>query len=269
MDSEMNNGYPTIADIDDILAAAGIEIMTENNPMWYDELKQTIWGLLNAANWALSLGVYCPSSATFNVRGGKYLWKETVKTYTPSTAVDPTNNDTTYIWMDDANTIGSAIDGTGWPTTAHIKLAEIDVDSGGVITAIRDLRGETFLHKVGDLTGSHVANIGANGGVPFILPAAIVAGSTVVIHNANAPFKYRVIKAWSIATTADGGTWQVKNGANAITDAVAVTATDKAIDSAGTIDDAYHEVAAAGSLSVVGDGSLADAIVYIECVRVA
>ena len=267
-ESQMNNGYPTIADIEDILEAAGIEIMTERNPMWYDELKQTIWGLLNATNWAAALGVYCPSPVTFNVRGGKYIYKDTVKTYTPGAAVDPTDNDTTYIWMDGANAIASAIDGTGWPTTDHIKLAEIDVDSDGVITAVRDLRGETFLAAIGNLTGSHVANIGANGGVPFILTATIVNGSTVVIHNANAPFKYRVIKAWSVATSADGGTWQVKNGANAITNAVAVTATDKTVNSGGTMDDAYHEVAAAGSLSVVG-ATGADAIVYVECVRVA
>jgi len=264
----MNNGYPSIADIEDILAAAGIEIVTENNPMWYSELKQMIWGLLNAANWALALGVYCPSPSTFNVRGGKYLYKGTITTYTPSTAVDPTNNATTYIWIDSNNTLGSAVSGTGWPTTDHIKLAEIDVDVNGVITAIRDLRGENFLQITGNLTGNHVANIGANGGVPFILTAAIVNGSTVTIHNANAPFKYRVINAWSVATTNAGGTWTVKNGTNAITDAVAVTATDKTINKAGTIDNDYHEVAANGSLSVVG-ASNANAIVYIECVRVS
>ena len=265
----MENGYPSISDILDALEARGIEMMTPGNPIWHDELKQTIWGLINAIDWATALGVYCPSPATFNVRGGKYLYKDAVLTYTPGPAVDPTDNDTTYIWMDDANTIGHAVDGTGWPTTEHIKLAEIDVDSSGVITAIRDLRGETFLQKIGNLTGNHAANIGANGGVPFILTAAITSGNTVVIHNANAPFKYRVINAWSVATSNAGGTWTVKNGANAITDTVAITATDKTINKAGTIDDTYHEIAAAGSLSIVCDGSLAHVIVYIECVRVA
>jgi hypothetical protein len=266
-ESAMNNGYPTIPDIEDIFDSLGIEIMSPRNPMWEDEFKQTVWGLLNAMSWAMALGVYCPSPATFNVRGGKYLYKDTLKTYTPGDAVDPTNNDTTYIWMAADNTIGSAIDGTGWPTAEHIKLAEIDVDSDGVITAIRDLRGETFFQALGNLTGNHVANIGANGGVPFLLTATIVNGSTVTIHNADAPFKYRVIKAWSIATSADGGTWQVKNGSNNITEAVAVTATDKTVNNAATIDDAYHEVAAAGSLSVVG-ASGADCIVNIMCVRV-
>ena len=268
-ESLQSQWHPTESDIDDILAAAGIEQLTENNPNFLAEFKQTIWDMFNAFAWSTVLGVYLPTSATFNVRGGQYRWKDTVKTYVPGDAVNPTDNDTTYIWLNDDNTIDSDIDGNGWPITEHIKLAEVDCDSGGVITAVRDLRGEEFLRKVGDLTGNHVANIGANGGMPFILTATLTSGNTVVIHNANAPFKYRVINAWSVATSNAGGTWTVKNGANAITDAVAVTATDKTINKAGTIDDAYHEVAAAGSLSVVGDGSLAHAIVYIECVRVA
>jgi hypothetical protein len=265
----MTGGYPTESDIEDFLAARGIELLTPHNPSFLAEFKQFAWGILNALDWVMALGVYCPSPATFNIRGGRYLFKDTVKTYTPGDSVDPTDNDTTYIWMADNNTVGSGIDGDGWPTTEHIKLAEIDTDEEGIITAIRDLRGETFLQKIGNLTGIHVADIGANGGVPFVLTATLVAGNTVVIHNANAPFKYRVIKAWSVATSGDGGTWQVKNGADAVTNAVAITATDKTVNSVDTIDDAYHEVAANGSLSVVGDGSLADVIVYIECVRVA
>lgn len=263
----MNNGYPSLSDIEDALAERGIELPTPHNPDWYLELQKMIWGLVNALDWTTALGIYCPSPATFNVRGGKYLYKGTVKTYTAGDAVDPTDNDTTYIWMVDDNTIGYAIDGTGWPITEHIKLAEIDVDEEGIITAIRDLRGQTFMQLIGNLTGNHLAVIGANGGVPFLLTATLTAGSTVVIHNANAPFKYRVVKAWSVATSADGGTWQVKNGANAVTEAVTVTGTDKTVNNAATIDDAYHEVAAAGSLSVVG-GAGADVIVYIECIRV-
>lgn len=251
-ESQMTGGYPTEAEIDEFLADRGIELLTGTNPNFLVEFKQFVWGLLNALDWAGTLGIYCPTTTTFNVRGGNYLYKGTPKTYTPGTAVNPTDNDTTYVWIDSANTVGSAIDGTGWPATEHIKLAEIDVDESGVITAIRDLRGQTFLQMTGD----------------FILTATLTAGSTVVIHNADAPFKYRVIDAWSVAKSTDAGTWQVKNGANAITDAVAVTATDKTINRAGTIDDAYHEVAEGGSLSVAGDGTLADVDIYIKCIRV-
>jgi len=251
-ESEMTGGYPTEAEIDDFLSDRGIEIPTLGNPNYYTEIKQQVWGLLNALDWATGLGVYCPTVTTFNVRGGKYLHKGTVKTYTPGRAINPTDNDTTYIWMSSDNTISSAIDGTGWPATEHIKLAEIDVDEEGIITAIRDLRGQTFLQMTGD----------------FVLTATLTAGNTVIIHNADSPFKYRVIDAWSIAKSADAGTWKVTDGTNDITNAVAVTATDKTINRAGTIDDAYHTIAEGGSLSVIGDGSLADVEVYIKCIRV-
>jgi len=139
------NGYPAEADIDSFFSDRGLEIITENNANFMLDYKQAIWGLLNAIDWAGALGVWCVSSTTFNVRGGKYLYKGTVKTYTPGSAVNPTDNDTTYVWLTAANAIGSGIDGDGWPDVEHLKLAEIDVDADGVITAIRDLRGESFL----------------------------------------------------------------------------------------------------------------------------
>ena len=262
----MSNGYPSEADINTFLTARGIELVTENNADFVLEFKQLIYGLLNACDWATAIGVWLPSATTFNVRGGEYMYNGSIKTYTPGAAVDPTDNDTTYIWIDSDNTVGSDIDGDGWPATDHIKLAEIDVDGDGVITDIRDLRGQSFLRD--RLTGLAAGNVGANGGLMIILTAALTAGSTVQIHNANAPFKYRVIDAWSVAASADGGTWKLTDGTNDITDAVTVTGTDKTINRAGTIDDAYHEIAASGSLSVVGDGANADAEVYILCMRV-
>lgn len=57
------------------------------------------------------------------------------------------DNDTTYIWAEDTNPgtptgtlqINSAIDGTGWPGTNHLKLAEVTMASGE-ITGIVDRR---------------------------------------------------------------------------------------------------------------------------------
>jgi hypothetical protein len=263
----MENGYPSVADIAAALADNGIELVTFNNPNYYDEHKRFVWGLFNAIKYAMVLGVYCPSATTFNVRGGIYQFAGTVKTYAAAGSVDPVDNDTTYIWMDDGNAIGSAIDSVGWPATEHIKLAEIDVDAAGVITDVRDRRGDTFMiHQV---TGLQCANIGSQGGVPFILTTTIAAGANANIHDANAPFKYRVIDAWSVATGANGGSWKLTDGTNDITDAAAVTAVDKTIDRASTIDDAYHEIAAGGSLTVVGDGANADVIVYVKCIRVS
>jgi hypothetical protein len=150
----MSGGYPAIADIETYLDALGIEIIDENNNDFLDQYKEAIWGIVNMVRWAVSLGVYCPSATTFNVRGGQYNWRGTVKTYSPGSAVDPTDNDTTYIWLEEDNTIGYGIDGNGWPTYDHIKLAEIAVDSDGVITAVTDLRGKSLLahedHGVAD-----------------------------------------------------------------------------------------------------------------------
>jgi len=144
----MSRGYPTLADILAWLEERGLELVSENNTNHVADFYQMIWGLLNAFEAFAALGVYFASSTTFNVRGGHYCWDTTEKEYTSGSPVDPTDNDTTYIWMANDNTIGSGIDGDGWPGTDHIKLAEIDVDADGVITAIRDLRGKTFLRFV-------------------------------------------------------------------------------------------------------------------------
>ncbi len=150
MGADFECGYPSEADIDVALAALGIEVIDSNDQNWRPQYKQTLWALLNSRSWTSPLGVYMPSTTTFNVFGGKYNWKGTVKTYTPGSAANPTNNDTTYIWLKPDNTIGSAVDVTGWPTTDHLKLAEIDVNSSGVITAVRDLRGEALFAYTGE-----------------------------------------------------------------------------------------------------------------------
>jgi len=143
----MTNGYPAVADIADYLDDRGIELISENNWDFSDEEHRYVYGLLNMFDWAGALGVWLPSATTYNVRSGSYRWGQTVKTYTAGAAVDPADNDTTYIWMTSSNTISAAVDGTGWPTSDHIKLAEIDVDADGVFTEIRDLRGQAFLRR--------------------------------------------------------------------------------------------------------------------------
>ncbi len=107
------------------------------------------------------------------------------------------------------------------------------------------------------------------GGLPVIFAASLTSGNTVAIHNNSAPFKYRIIDAWSIATSGDGGSWKLTDGTNDITDTVTVTATDKTMNRVGQIDDAYHEIADSGTLQVVGDGLNADVIVYATAIRVS
>ena len=142
----MERGYPTETQIDSFLADRGLEVVPAGTSPWITEFKRFVWGFLNRLDWPGALAVYCATPTTFNVAGGDYNYKGKVKTYTSGSSINPTDNDTTYIWLKSDNTIGSGIDGSGWPTTEHIKLAEIDVDSEGIITAIRDLRGQTFLY---------------------------------------------------------------------------------------------------------------------------
>lgn len=188
----MAGGYPAEADIDQFLSDRGFELITENNPNFIPEHKKSAYARVLAFDWTLTLSVYCPSATTFNIRGDLYLFKGEVKTYTSGSAVDPTDNDTTYIWLKPDNTIGSDIDGNGWPSTEHIKLAEIDVDSDGNITAVRDLRGRTFLNYHGkkrieahtandtltaDESDSIHTNLGATGTVTLTLPASATEGT--------------------------------------------------------------------------------------------
>jgi len=294
----MQKGYPALANILTTLNAAGIEAPGEFTVDFVTDFWRLLWASFNFAAFAGALGVYKESDTTYRVRGGQYVWNNTVKTYSQAAAVDPTDNDTTYVWMNDDNTIGAAVDGTGWPGTDHVKLAEVVVDSDGVITAITDLRGQSFLRRLpemptGDVVGTSDTQtltnktidgdtntiqdlnadvlkvLTASMAVPFVLKATVAAGATVQVYDAAAPFKFEIVAAWSVATSADGGTWKLTDGTNDVTDTVAVTATDKTVNRAGAIDDACRQIAAGGSLSVVGDGANADADVYIQCVRVA
>lgn len=111
-------------------------------------------------------------------------------------------------------------------------------------------------------------------GVPFVITYTLTNQAAAVnIFNANAPFKFRIIGAYSVATSADGGTWKLNNGAGGggtdITDVVTVAASDKDIDRAAELDDAAWDIAASGSLSIVPDGGGAlDCIIFVECMRV-
>jgi hypothetical protein len=226
----MTGGYPAESDIDTYLSVRGLELIPEYDANFIPEYKQAIWGLLNALDWATALGVYCPSTTTFNVRGGKYLFKGVVKTYTAGSAVNPTDNDTTYIWMKPDNTISSAIDGTGWPSTEHIKLAEIDVNSSGVITAVRDLRGQTFLnydskkaieaHTANDTltegeSDSVHTNLGAGGTITLTLPASAPQG-TVFTFAVQAAQELRVDPGTATIRDDSGQTADKYKTANAI-----------------------------------------------------
>ena len=125
----------------------------------------------------------------------------------------------------------------------------------------------------GTVAGS-VADANVIGAVPVLHRVDVAAGVTgnvdVVLTH-----KTRVVEVWLVKTSAaggGGGTIQAKNGANAITDTMSIDVADQTIVRAVTLDDAQHEIAAAGTLRVTRTrtgSSDESCIVYVLGVRVA
>ena len=248
-------------------AETGVEYIETGKAPYYLEFRKLLHRLLLATKRANDLRVFDEGGLDVGVKAGKFWFGSTLREYTASsgnTLADDKAN--IYIYINSAGTL-VITEYSAFPSadTFHIRLAQVTT-SGGDITAITDKRGtELFTQPI---TGGNCADYGSSGGVSVIFKAALTAGNTVKIHDSNAPYKYMVLDAWSVTRSADGGTWKLTDGTDDITDTVTVTGTDKTINRAGTIDNAKYEIAAAGSLSVVGDGSLADVEVYVLAMRV-
>lgn len=146
---------------------------------------------------------------------------------------------------------------------------------------------DVFTNKTLDCdgVGNVVSNVNANEldpiapgastyAVPFIITYTLTnQAAPVNVFNANAPFKFQIIKAWSVSTSADGGTWKLNNGAGGggtdITNAVIVAAADEDFDEPTDYNNAAWTIASGGSLSVVPDGGgLLDCELFIQAIRV-
>jgi len=125
------------------------------------------------------------------------------------------------------------------------------------------------------LNGANVNNVaseGVVGGIPVLhvieLEAGALASTDVVLTH-----KTRIVDAWVVLTGAGVASTilTIKNTADAITDGMDVSGSDKAIVRAATIDDANHEIDAAGKLRVQTEtGATQPAcIVYVLGIRVA
>lgn len=176
--------------------------------------------------------------------------------------------------LDQSNNIIATWDGT------NRKFA---LPSGSVLdlsaaTGILSLAaGEIVAVDLADaiLTGLKVATVAdANvvGGLEVIHRIDIAAGAlgntdVILTH------KTRVIDAWLVLRGAGvaSTTLQVKNGAIAITDAMAASGSDQAIVRAASLDDAAWEIAAAGTLRVTSATGATQpaATVYVRGIRVA
>lgn len=192
-----------------------------------------------------------------------------------------------------ASANGTSIDGAGIVTVDPSDGIAIDANgvavsltANGGLEVVGAAGSRTLGAKVDDATiesvagglqvrdaGLAPAKLAVNAQVPgsgvVEFTVDIVAGVSVTLHNADAPFKYRIIRAWSVAQSTDAGTWKLEDGTSDITDVVAVTATIDFIDEPTTLITAKTEIAKNGTLRVIADGTLADAQVHILAIPIA
>lgn len=119
---------------------------------------------------------------------------------------------------------------------------KIQVESGGDIQ-----------YQAGSkITPPTVADVNTRGGIPVVhridIADAASADTDVVLENKTRVLDVQVVKTGGAGAASN--TITVKNGATAITDAIDMNVADKVTKRAGTIDDAQHEIAAAGTLRV-------------------
>lgn len=112
-------------------------------------------------------------------------------------------------------------------------------------------------------------------GVPTFILNKDISGAATTQVIGEAPFSFRVIDAWSIGTSDDGGTWRVTktdpdDGTTVrdIVSAVTQAGTDKEIDRAADVDDAYYEISQGQDLNIVSTGASFSGTVYILCARI-
>lgn len=153
--------------------------------------------------------------------------------------------------------------------------------SGHVLTANASGQPPTYQDQLanlaGDLTATHVANHAANdvvAGIPVVHTVTVPDGTTGNV-DVTVTHKIQVLDAWLVKTAGAGGasdTIQVKNAANAISNALDINVSDQVVVRAGTLDDAYTTIAAGGTLRITrtkSSGANVACLVNVLAVRVA
>lgn len=126
-------------------ATTGIEFPPVGLQPYHDWLIQTLHRLAESSAGALRVS-RADDDATVHVAPGRASIDD-VALQLPETTLNLAafNNSTALIWLADDSgsaTVLAADTGTGWPGTAHLKLAEVTLASG-VVTAVLDRRFET------------------------------------------------------------------------------------------------------------------------------
>jgi|TARA_Y100000310_G_scaffold288316_1_gene313848 hypothetical protein len=118
------------------------------------------------------------------------------------------------------------------------------------------------------ISGKALARLDNTLGVPTFILNKDISGATTTTVVADAPFSFRIIDAWSIGTSADGGTWRVTDGTNIVISNVTQAAADKEVDRAADVDDLYYRISKGGDVKIVSGGASLSCTVYILCARV-
>ena len=160
--------------------------------------------------------------------------------------------DSLYFY-DKAGNVILQIDGTNrkvlFPSGSNLDL---DAASGILSIAAGEVAlAELVAASLDGTAAKVVANANVIGGIPVIHQVQITAGAlgntdVVLTHKTRVVNAWLVLRGAGVATT----TLQVKNGASAITDAMAASGSDQAIVRAASIDDAQYDIAAGGTLRV-------------------
>ncbi len=155
---------------------------------------------------------------------------------------------------------GSTLDVSGGTGTLSLTAGEI---------ALADIAAASLDGTIAKLT----ADANVIGGLPVLHRIDITAGAlgntdVVLTHKTRVIDAWLVLRGAGVSTT----TLQLKNGTtNAITDAMAASGSDQAIVRCASLDDAYWEIAAAGTLRVTSatGASQPNATVFVLGIRVA
>jgi predicted RecA/RadA family phage recombinase len=131
-----------------------------------------------------------------------------------------------------------------------------------------------FVVEASSDTGTQVAAVAEGnviGGIPLLFMIPITAGpladtDTVMTHKVRVLDAHLILRGSGVAAT----TLQVKNGATAITDAMAASGADSALVRCASIDDNQYDIAAGGTLRVTSatGATQPDALVVVTAVRV-
>ena len=119
-----------------------------------------------------------------------------------------------------------------------------------------------------------VADNDVTAGLQLIRSIAVPAGTTGDI-NVVLTHRERVCDVWLVKRSAAGGgagTITLKNSGDAITDAMSINVNDKTVVACATIDDAFRDVAAGGTLRVTRTRTASTdetCDVFIQTMRVA